>query len=98
MLGERGMWYKMSFFEGSARVPMLFHAPGRFQPSRVNQPVSLVDLLPTLVDLADNEHAPHTYTTPIDGRSLLPLLHNNQAEADRTAYGECWAKGPLPRC
>ena len=49
MLGERGLWYKMSFFEGSARVPLVVSAPGRFTPSRVVSPVSTMDLLPTLV-------------------------------------------------
>ncbi|MCB8944186.1 MAG: choline-sulfatase [Ardenticatenaceae bacterium] len=95
MLGERGMWYKMSFFEGSARVPMIFHAPHHFPAGRVQQPVSLVDLLPTLVDLADNDHAPHTYTIPLDGRSLLPLLHNNQAPTNRTVYGEMLGEGAI---
>ena len=52
MLGERGLWYKMSFFEGSARVPLIVHAPARFAPARVAEPVSLVDVLPTLLELA----------------------------------------------
>src|SRR5690606_27567398 len=74
MLGERGLWYKMSFFEWSARVPLIFHAPGRFAPRRVGDHVSLVDLLPTLVEIAADGQA-MTYADAIDGRSLLPLLH-----------------------
>ena len=51
MLGERGLWYKMNFFEGSARIPMIVHAPKRFAPKRVAAPVSLVDVLPTITEL-----------------------------------------------
>ncbi len=52
MLGERGLWYKMSFFEGAARIPMIVHAPARFEPRHVAASVSLVDILPTLVELS----------------------------------------------
>ena len=52
MLGERGLWFKMSFFEGSARVPLMIAAPGRFAPRSVSEPTSLLDVLPTLVELA----------------------------------------------
>ena len=57
MLGERGLWYKMSFFEGASRVPLVIASPGRFAPRRVGASVSLVDLLPTLVDLAGGDRA-----------------------------------------
>jgi choline-sulfatase len=49
MLGERGLWYKMAPFEPSIRVPLIVHGLG---PGRVAEPVSLLDLTPTLVDLA----------------------------------------------
>ena len=58
MLGERGLWYKMSFLEGGSRVPLIVHAPGRFAPRRVGAAVSSADLLPTLVDLATPAGAP----------------------------------------
>ena len=51
MLGERGMWFKMSFYEGSARVPLMIAAPG-MTPGRVDTPVSTLDVVPTLAELA----------------------------------------------
>ena len=71
-LGERGLWYKMSFFEPSARVPLIVHAPRRFAARRVSRPVSLVDLLPTLVEMATG--AAFDAEEALDGTSLLPLL------------------------
>ena len=51
MLGERGLWYKMSFHEPSARVPLIVRAPGA-TPRRMVAPVSLLDVTPTLLELA----------------------------------------------
>jgi choline-sulfatase len=70
MLGERGLWYKMNFFEMSARVPLMMAAPG-LTPGRIDTPVSTVDVTPTLADLTGvslDEVLPWT-----DGESLLPL-------------------------
>src|SRR5262249_21052096 len=64
---------KMSFYEGSARVPLVVRAPGLFEPGRVAAPVSTMDLLPTLVGLVHAGSAPDT-VGPLDGRSLLPHL------------------------
>ncbi len=73
MLGERGAWYKMSFYEGSARVPLIVRAPVLFRPGRVPTAVSTMDLLPTLVGLAhDGDKA--GIVGRLDGRSLLPHL------------------------
>src|SRR5262252_3662157 len=58
MLGERGAWYKMSFYEGAARVPLIVRAPALFSPRRVPAAVSTMDLLPTLVGLAPDGDLP----------------------------------------
>ena len=65
MLGERGLWFKMSFFEGSASVPLMVCAPG-VEPGLVERPVSTLDLLPTLCEIAGGE-AP----AGVDGTSLM---------------------------
>ena len=84
MLGERGAWYKMSCYEGSARVPLVFWSPRRFPPRRVTEAVSTMDLLPTLAELA-GAGDPRTLPGPLDGRSLLPHLSGGRpvpAQAD----------------
>jgi choline-sulfatase len=88
MLGERGLWYKMSFFEPSARVPLIVSAPGHIQPGRRSEPVSLLDLTPTLLDLA----APGGPDDDMDGSSLVPLLEGSDA-ARPTVACEYLAEG-----
>jgi len=70
MLGERGLWFKMNFYEGSARVPMMISAPD-LAPRHEPTPVSNIDVCPTLCDLAGismEEVMPWTA-----GVSLVPL-------------------------
>jgi choline-sulfatase len=92
MLGERGLWYKMSFFEPASRIPLLIHAPRLFAPHAVAQSVSLIDLLPTLVELAgDGNAAPST--SDLDGRSLLPHLQGHGGHDE--VLGEYLAEGAI---
>ena len=70
MLGERGLWYKMNFFEHSARVPLVIAGPGAV-PGTAPNAASLVDILPTLLDIAGPDQP--ELGQPIDGRSLWPL-------------------------
>ena len=51
MMGERGLFYKKTFFEWAARVPLIMAGAG-VAPGRVARPVSLVDILPTFCELA----------------------------------------------
>ena len=73
MLGERGLWYKMTFFEWSARVPLIFHWPQRWMPQRISQGVSLLDIMPTLHDIAGCTAEDIGPAKP-EGTSLLPAL------------------------
>ena len=91
MLGERGLWFKMNYFEGAARVPMIFGGDNRFSPRRVGASVSLVDILPTLVDLAGGDSAALGAT--IDGHSLAPWL--NGGEGPDEVIGEYLAEGAI---
>jgi choline-sulfatase len=71
MLGERGLWFKMNFFEGSARVPLMVAGPG-IDAGRHGAPVSNLDILPTLADIAGiSMDAINPWT---DGESLLPVV------------------------
>jgi len=94
MLGERGMWYKMSYFEWASRVPMIIWAPGRFSPRNVKQSVSLVDLLPTLTDIA-SDSKPIVYADTIDGNSLLPLLKGGDEDKNAFVCGEILCEGAI---
>jgi len=91
MLGERGAWYKMSFYEGSARVPLVIRAPALFPAGRVAAPVSTMDLLPTLADLAGDSSP--GIVGPVDGRSLLPHLSGTPDRDEVTA--EYLAEGAI---
>lgn len=75
MLGERGLWFKMNFFEGSARVPLMIAAPD-LPTGKFDQPVSTIDVLPTLADLANINMADIMPWT--DGTSLLPIIHGTK--------------------
>ena len=81
MLGERGLWYKMNFFEWSCRVPLIMAGPGLPAGEAIKNNVSLVDIFPTLLDAADGDVnlGPEQ---DIDGRSLWGLATGKVDPAD----------------
>ena len=93
-LGEHGLFYKMSFREHAAHIPLIVHAPGRFASRRVHEPVSLADLVPTLADLADPGLSDRL-ARAVDGRSLVPLLEGGPESPDGTVVGEYLAESVL---
>lgn len=94
MLGERGLWYKMTLHEWSARIPFVVSAPDRYRPSRCSTPVSLVDLLPTLMDMC---HLPalENPAAPLSGTSLVPLLDGETGGEHRPVISEYLGEGAV---
>ncbi len=69
-LGEKGHWEKFALWEKSTRVPLILVAPGRIAPgTAVDTPVSLLDLYPTLLELAGLPRK-----RGLEGESLLETL------------------------
>ncbi|NIQ53869.1 MAG: sulfatase-like hydrolase/transferase, partial [Gammaproteobacteria bacterium] len=93
LLGERGLWYKMHFFEDAVRVPLVMAGPG-VPVGRIAADVSLVDLLPTLLDYG-SDGAPPELASAVDGRSLLPLATGGARTAARPVIAEYLAEGAV---
>ncbi len=92
MLGERGLWYKKCFYENSIRVPLMIRVPG-LAGRRIDPNVSLVDLMPTMIELAQAGAVSEHVVDEIRGRSLVELIKGNGSEWDDTVYSEALAEG-----
>jgi choline-sulfatase len=90
MLGERGLWYKMNFFEPACRIPLLVAGPG-VRPGSSADHVSLLDLLPTFLELAGEAPAP----AGLAGTSLVPLLDGRRSTVPRIVEGEYLGEGAI---
>lgn len=67
-LGDHTEWNKHSNFEQATRIPFMFAGPGVAKNIKIDKPVELLDLFPTLFDLAGVK------SPKLDGKSLTPLL------------------------
>ena len=72
MLGERGIWAKDCFFEWAMRIPMIAKIPGAKGNQRFDGNVSLLDLAPTLLDIAGISS--DQIVTPMHGHSLVDVI------------------------
>ncbi len=78
--GEKNNWSKGSLREGSTHIPFIVAGPGVAKQQTSTRPVSLLDLYPTLVELAGLPAK-----SGLDGVSLVPLLKNPSAAWERSA-------------
>jgi choline-sulfatase len=93
MLGERGMVQKRTFYEWSVRVPLLICFPDHaYANTSVSQPVSLLDLMPTFLELAGVRD-----WLPIRGHSLLPLIEGKTTDS-WDVFSESHAEGVYGTC
>ncbi len=80
-LGEKGHWHKRTLWEESTRVPLIISAPEIGNMSqRCAQPVSLVDIFPTLIELCQLPPIDN-----LDGVSLVPWLEDPVKTRERPA-------------
>nr|WP_306455428.1 sulfatase [Winogradskyella forsetii] len=77
-MGEKNYLFKNSPWEESARIPMIIKTPDTNAGLKVEQPVSLIDLYPTLMDLCNlkGNHKKNKNAGDLGGFSLKPLLVN----------------------
>jgi choline-sulfatase len=95
MLGEKGMVQKRTFYEWSTRVPLIVRFPdGRHAGKSVRLPVSLMDLAPTVLDVAGVKD---DVRLPMDGRSLVGLIDDNDVK-ERTVFSEMHSEGVYSTC
>lgn len=84
MLGERGIWYKNTFYEGSAGIPFIWSFPKSLPRGKtVAAPAMNMDVLPTLADLCSLP-----LPAGVEGTSLAPVMRGTDDGAKRIALSE----------
>lgn len=87
--GEHGWLNKVTLFERSARVPLIIAEPGARRLGTVcREPVELLGLYPTLLDLTGLPHP-----AGLQGASLVPFLRNPELKTGRVAYSVVLRQG-----
>jgi choline-sulfatase len=88
-LGEHGeKTHGFFIYNATMHVPLIIHLSGKSRALVVSDPVSLVDLMPTVLAAAGVE-----IPQQVQGKSLLPVIRGEKADPERTLYAETF----LPR-
>jgi len=81
-LGDHGgLWCKHSLFENATRVPLIMAGAGVPRGRVVSQPVELIDIYPTVAELA-HVKAP----SELEGKSLVPMMTTDTSLPNAHAY------------
>ena len=91
-MGEKGMWFKRTFYDRSVQTPLFISWPGKYTPEIREEVVSQVDIAPTLAQIVgfDDQDYLDNY---LDGNSLCDLLENKDSEWKDSAVVEYLASG-----
>lgn len=84
MNGARGFYGKQVFYEPSVHVPFVIQGHGIPEGQKITSPVSLLDIGPTVCDLAGAE------TIKGDGKSIARQILNSQQDNDRKVISEMY--------
>jgi choline-sulfatase len=91
-IGEHGLWWKYTMYEGSVAVPLLLAGPDVPRGVVVDAPVSLVDAYPTILDAL--KLAPTAQEIDVPGASLLAFARGERSDA-RPIFSEYHAMGAI---
>ena len=95
MLGEHNMWFKRTFYEYGAKVPLIIAYPKTFQQNVIlSEVVSLVDVAATITDIGSGGDKAE-WIDDMDGSSLVPLLSGNDCAWPGVAQFEYYGEGTL---
>lgn len=92
MLGDFGLFFKKTFYNGSVRIPLLFRYPGTIPSGRSDALVGLQDLLPTLLSLTGDP-----LRQPVDGTDLCPILAGVRTDVRDYYVSQCNNSAPNRR-
>jgi choline-sulfatase len=81
--GQLNMYRKETFFEGSARIPLIISGIGIAEGAKISEPVSIIDIGVTICDLLNIDNFPVS-----EGKSFLKGLKGNKLENDRFAVSQ----------
>ncbi|MGW9339982.1 sulfatase-like hydrolase/transferase, partial [Streptomyces albidoflavus] len=91
-LGDRGLWFKQTLYDQSAKVPLLMSLPGIFpKGERRSQVVNLIDLVPTILEVAGANQLPSC-----DGVSFLNVARDGGSSWANATFSEYYSDGLSP--